>query len=132
MCAMLAGAALVAATGIVLADPPAPEPQPSGGVVIVIRAGGFYPSVVTVAPGTTVTFRNDDHVSPAHTVASTTGAFGPQSLGYGMTFRVTLAKPGKYPFNAADASYMKGEIDVTGGGSESPPPASPSPGSSPY
>jgi plastocyanin len=140
MCAALAGAALVASAGGVLADPPTPAPQSSeSGVLIIIRAGGFFPSNLTVAPGTPITFRNDDHVSPNHTVASTTGAFGPASLGYGMTLRVTLTKPGKYPFNAADSPYMKGEITVSGAssGSESPSPSSPAPStpapsSSPY
>jgi len=130
--AMLLTAALVAGIGSASADPPTPAPVASDvGVVILIRTSGFVPSTVSVPAGTTITFRNGDSVSPAHTVASTTGAFGPQSLGYGMSFKVTLTKPGKYPYNAADAPFMKGEITVTGTGSSTSTSASTAPSTAP-
>ncbi len=129
--AALLAASLVAGISA-SADPPTPAPTSSDtGVLIVIRTSGFVPSTISVPAGTAITFRNGDNTLPSHTVASTTGAFGPTSLGYGMSFKVTLNKPGKYPFNAADAPFMKGEITVTGTGSSASPSASASPSTAP-
>jgi plastocyanin len=119
--AALLAASLVAGIGSASADPPSPSPASSDtGVVILIRTFGFVPATISVPAGTPITFRNGDNVSPSHTVASTTGAFGPTSLGYGMTFKVTLNKPGKYPYNASDSPFMKGEITVTASSSAAP------------
>jgi len=115
-------AAIVAGTGNAVADAPTPPPQASPPPnLIVIRTFGFVPANITVTSGTAVAFRNED-TTASHTVASTTGAFAPQFLGYGMVFSVTLVKAGKYPFNCSDAPYMKGEITVTGGSASSPSP----------
>ncbi len=56
----------------------------------------FAPKVLTVAPGTTVEWQNQD--SAMHTVTSDKGAFDSGNLGQGATFKFTFTKAGTYAY----------------------------------
>jgi parallel beta-helix repeat protein len=83
--------------------PPAPPPDLSGAAAVVhIRGMRFEPRHVTVKPGQTVVWVNDDNV--VHTVTSGAGTLpshAPLSspfLTRGQAFRHTFGEPGKYEY----------------------------------
>jgi plastocyanin len=77
---------------------------------VAIRNFAFTPQVLTVRPGTTVTWTNTDE--EPHTVTSTSRAFGSGALDTGGTFRFTFAKPGEYAYYCALHPHMTGKIIV--------------------
>lgn len=92
-----------------------------------IRISGFAyaePSV-TVAPGTTVCWINQDAVE--HTVTSDTGAFNSGLIaGSGGTFRQTFTANGSFRYHCeVPAHSMSAEIIVGAGGPPPPPPPPP-------
>ena len=72
----------------------------------------FRPDEVEVAPGTTVTWTNEDTV--AHTVQDNGGLF-PESddLAKGESFSFTYQTPGSYPYICGIHPYMKGTVTVS-------------------
>jgi plastocyanin len=99
------------------------EPEPNH-VAIVGQDAPFYsPSNLTVAAGTTVTFRNHDAI--LHTVTSTQagadmqspepdGAFDTGVLGLGQEAQVTFDDPGTYKYYCTIHPFMRGSVTVTG------------------
>src|SRR5262245_61956582 len=73
----------------------------------------FTPPQLTLAAGTTVTWRNDDDIP--HTVTSSTGAFKSKALDTGDTFAFTFAVPGSYQYFCSLHPRMTGIIEVTPG-----------------
>jgi plastocyanin len=90
---------------------------PQNTVTIVLGAGSisnsqFYvPSTLTVKVGTSVTWINHD--STAHTVTSTTGAFGSGNMNSGAVYTFTFNASGNYTYYCKYHPWMKGEIIVT-------------------
>ena len=84
--------------------------QPQAVAAVAIRNFAFTPQVLTVRPGTTVTWTNTD--DEPHTVTSATKAFGSGALDTGGTFRFTFAKPGEYAYYCALHPHMTGKIIV--------------------
>jgi plastocyanin len=70
----------------------------------------FTPDVVTVKPGTTVTFQNHDDIP--HLVVDTAGKFRSKALDTNDTFQVTLDEPGEYAYYCGLHPHMKGRIVV--------------------
>ena len=70
----------------------------------------FAPSTIEVTPGTEVTWTNGDPTD--HTVTSTTGDFGSDSLGEGATFSHLFSDPGTYTYSCAIHPDMKGKVKV--------------------
>ena len=66
--------------------------------------------VVTVKPGTTVTWTNGDDIP--HTVVSKDGAFKSKVLDTGDRFSFTFAKPGQFGYFCSLHPHMTGTIVV--------------------
>jgi plastocyanin len=75
-----------------------------------IKEFKFAPPVLTVRPGTTVTWVNHDEET--HTVTSATGAFGSAGLVNEDTFAQTFTKPGTYQYFCAIHPRMKATVVV--------------------
>ena len=89
----------------------------SGGAEVSMESIQFMPGDVTVAPGETITFTNNEDV--AHDVHKTSGpgedfASGPSGgMQNGDTFELTLDEPGTYEYVCdVHAPGMAGEIVV--------------------
>ena len=103
---------------------PAPAPSaPAAGaqdqqsLSVNIQNFAFDPPNITVAPGTTVTWVNND--SAPHTVTATdpAGAFDSGTLQPGQSFSFTFIQPGTtYAYYCAIHPSMTGTVTVTGGG----------------
>ncbi|MDA4134261.1 MAG: plastocyanin/azurin family copper-binding protein [Thaumarchaeota archaeon] len=78
----------------------------------------FSPATLNVAPGTTITFVDQDS-SAVHNVDFTSGPSGAAlpptspSLMNGQTFVVTLTTPGTYTYHCDYHTWMLGTITVT-------------------
>jgi len=70
----------------------------------------FTPATLTVAAGTTVTWKNEDD-SP-HRIGDKDGTFKSAALDTDDTFSHTFAKPGEYPYICTIHPYMVGKIIV--------------------
>ena len=70
----------------------------------------FKAPVVTVKPGTTVTWTNGDDIP--HTVVSKDGAFKSKVLDTGDKFSFTFAKPGQFGYFCSLHPHMTGTILV--------------------
>jgi len=66
---------------------------------------------LTVSPGTTVTWINNDDV-PHTVVSEDTTTFKSKALDTGDKFSYTFAKPGKYPYFCSVHPKMMAEIVV--------------------
>jgi plastocyanin len=104
LCAAFSLPALFGTVAGVRADVPLP------GEAVQIRAFAFVPPVLKVAPGTTVTWTNED--DEPHTVTATDKTFRSSALDgagkYSFTFRV----PGDYSYFCALHPHMTGHIVV--------------------
>ena len=86
--AMIAASALMMGVAIDMARAAAPP-----AAAVQIGNFTFKAQVLTVKPGTTVTWTNADDIP--HTVTSTTGTFKSKVLDSGDKFSFTFAKPGQ-------------------------------------
>ncbi|MGC9185563.1 MAG: cupredoxin domain-containing protein [Thiomonas sp.] len=82
------------------------------GATVQVRIQGmnFHPSAVTVAPGTTVTWTNDDNF--AHTTTSDTKRWDSGLLPPGQSYSHTFDKAGSYPYHCAVHTFMTGTVTV--------------------
>lgn len=90
-------------------------------VVVEIKGNSFHPKVIEVAPGTRITWVNEDVFTYGHGEASGThnavAMRGPESfatpmLAHAESASVTLAQPGTYDYICAPHPYMQGRITV--------------------
>jgi plastocyanin len=70
----------------------------------------FYPQRITVKPGTTVTWTNDDDVP--HTVASSSKFFKSKTLDTADKFSFTFTTAGTYAYICSVHPYMTGAVVV--------------------
>uniref|UniRef100_UPI002589A9E7 cupredoxin domain-containing protein n=1 Tax=Thiomonas sp. TaxID=2047785 RepID=UPI002589A9E7 len=70
----------------------------------------FHPDSVTVAPGTTVTWTNDDAFG--HTTTSDAKLWDSGVLAPGKSFSRTFDKPGSFPYHCAVHTFMTGTVTV--------------------
>jgi plastocyanin len=79
----------------------------------------FSPATLTVAPGTTVTWTNDDDIP--HTVTAKDKAFRSKPLDTGDRFSFTFATLGEYAYFCSLHPHMVGKVIVkaTDAGGES-------------
>jgi len=90
---------------------PAPAGQEqSAGVQVKIDNFSFSPQVLTVAPGTKVTWVNQDDIP--HTVVSTTDVFKSKALDTDDKFSFTFDKPGTYEYFCSIHPKMTGKVIV--------------------
>jgi plastocyanin len=94
--------------------PATPAPAAAGQTgAIAIKDFAFTPAILTVAPGTTVTWTNLD--GAAHAIASDAGSplsFASGSLAQGASYQFTLSQPGTYTYHCSIHPSMKGTIVV--------------------
>jgi plastocyanin len=92
---------------------PGPKQEPAEKIVEVAIQGLLYvPGPVTVSPGTTVRWVNEDRA--LHTVTSE-GSGGPlasEELGRGDTYEYTFREPGQYDYYCVVHPFMKSGITV--------------------
>jgi plastocyanin len=79
-------------------------------MTITIKNFDFMPMDITVAPGTTVVWKNLD--GEPHTVASADGLFRSQALDQNDSFRFTFEKPGVYRYICSIHPNMRAAITV--------------------
>ena len=96
------------ALGLLLACLPALACAAS--VHVAIKGMDFHPSTVTVAPGSTVIWTNDD--SFAHSTTSDTKLWDSGLLDPGKSFSRTFDKAGTYPYHCAIHRFMTGTVVV--------------------
>jgi plastocyanin len=105
--------ASVLAAGVLLmgvvADMAKAAPAPAAAAVSIDNFT-FKAQVVTVKPGTTVTWTNGDDIP--HTVVSKDGVFKSKVLDTGDRFSFTFAKPGQFGYFCSLHPHMTGTIVV--------------------
>jgi plastocyanin len=104
--AILAGSAFVMAT---VASITRAAPAPAAAAVSIDNFT-FKDPVVTVKPGTTVTWTNGDDIP--HTVVAKDGSFKSKVLDTGDRFSFTFAKPGQFGYYCSIHPHMTGTIVV--------------------
>ena len=80
------------------------------GSTVEIKNFTFTPAMLTVAVGTTVTWRFDD--SAKHTVAASDKSFTSPAMSNGQTYTHTFTKSGSYTYICSIHQYMTGMIMV--------------------
>jgi plastocyanin len=93
---------LLLVCAVARAEPPGTQVQ--------IRDFHFLPAEISVAPGTRVTWTNED--DDAHTVVSETGLFRSAALDTHDSFQFTFDKPGVYHFSCSLHPKMVGTVVV--------------------
>jgi plastocyanin len=82
----------------------------SQGIEVKIDNFSFMPQDITVAPGTTVTWVNQDDIP--HTVTSTTDLFKSKALDTDDKFSFTFDKPGTYEYYCSIHPKMTANVIV--------------------
>lgn len=77
---------------------------------VTIANFAFSPATLTISPGTTVTWINNDSV--AHTSTSDTGVWDSGSLATGKSFSFTFNGAGTFPYHCSIHPFMKATIVV--------------------
>ena len=107
--ALLFGAIGAAAAFVAIA-PRAPSADAGNAAAVKIDNFQYSPSMLVVAPGTTVTWTNDDD-SP-HSVREKDGKFKSAALDTDDTFSQTFSAPGEYEYFCSIHPYMTGKVVV--------------------
>jgi len=84
--------------------------DPAGSAEIAIKNFKFMPPSLTVAPGTAVTWVNNDE--EPHNVVSPDRVFRSKAIDGGEKFTAVFDKPGTYKYLCAVHPQMRGEIIV--------------------
>jgi plastocyanin len=84
----------------------------AGAGAVTIKDFAFNPGDLTVAKGTTVTWKNDD--SATHRIKSGDGSFDSKDLKNGDSFDHTFDTAGSFDYICGIHPSMKGKITVTG------------------
>ena len=103
----LAAALLAALPLAAPADTPASGPAPA---LVHIKNYMFVPATITVAPGTAVTFVNDDQ--EPHTVTANDKSFDSEGLDTNQKYAHVFAKAGTFLFFCEVHPYMHGTVIV--------------------
>ena len=107
MCVVTALAVAALAAGAL-----ASQGAPAADAGVQIDQYAFLPQRITVKPGTTVTWTNDDDDS--HTVASSSKLFKSKALDTGDKFSFTFTTPGTYQYFCSLHPHMTATIVVEG------------------
>jgi plastocyanin len=112
--AACAAAAVVALSTAALPDPAmgheAMVEVAATSATVTIDQHAFAPAALTVAVGTTVTWKNADDTP--HTVTDKNGVFRSSGLDNGDSFSHTFATPGDYTYFCSLHPFMVGKIVV--------------------
>lgn len=93
--------------------PSTPPPSPVAAQVSVnIKNFAFNPSIITAAPGSKVTWTNND--SMPHTVTSDSGSLlNSGTIAPGQSFTFTFPSSGSFSYHCALHPGMKGTVTIT-------------------
>jgi plastocyanin len=105
MCVVTALAVAALAAGAL-----ASQGAPAADAKVQIDQYAFLPQRITVKPGTTVTWTNDDDDS--HTVASSSKLFKSKALDTADKFSFTFTTPGTYDYFCSLHPHMTGAVVV--------------------
>ena len=105
------------AGGTVGGAPGSPAPSTA---TVGMAGRAFGPSVVTIAAGGSVVFRNND--GDEHTATAHDRTFDSRTLAPGTEFSRTFATPGRFPFFCSIHPDMTGEVIVTDAAGATPVP----------
>jgi plastocyanin len=97
-------------------------------MTVSIKNFAFDPPNATVAPGTSVTWVNDDQVP--HTATANDGAFDSGTLQPGQSYSFAFDKPGTYTYHCNIHPDMTATVSVSGASASASPTASASPSGS--
>jgi plastocyanin len=89
---------------------PAASPVASPAVVVHIKNFAYAPDTVTIRPGQSVRFVEEDETP--HTVTADDKSFDSGNLERGRSWTHVFAKEGAYPYFCAYHTYMKGKVVV--------------------
>ena len=117
------GAALALGTGVGLAQTASPAPSPVASAsasatspapaavtTVHIKNFKYVPDTLTIHPGATVKFVEDDETP--HTVTATDRSFDSGNLDQGKSWTHTFAREGTYKYFCAYHTYMTGTVTV--------------------
>jgi len=104
--------ALLAAPSVTLAASQVTAGVPAKSQSVAIKMFAFTPQVITVAPGTTVTWTNADE--DPHTVTANDKSFHSAALDEGEKFSFTFTRPGEYAYFCSLHPHMTGKVIVKG------------------
>ena len=105
------------AGGTVGGAPGSPAPSTA---TVGMAGRAFGPSVVTIAAGGSVVFRNND--GDEHTATAHDRTFDSRTLAPGTEFSRTFSTPGRFPFFCSIHPNMTGEVIVTDAAGAAPAP----------
>ncbi|HJW42079.1 MAG TPA: cupredoxin domain-containing protein [Rhizomicrobium sp.] len=88
----------------------APLPALAADAAVVMKNFDFAPMAITVSPGTTVTWTNQD--GEPHTVVSADGLFRSAALDQNDSFKFTFSKPGVYKYVCSIHPKMMATVTV--------------------
>jgi plastocyanin len=80
---------------------------------VAIQGFAFGPATITVKPGTTVTWTQQDE--DQHTVTANDGSFTSSPLITGTTYTHTFTAPGTYQYHCSIHPFMHGTVVVANG-----------------
>ena len=90
-----------------------PKREPAAKVVEVeIRGLSYRPASVTVSPGTTVRWVNQDRALHTVTSEGSGGPLGSEELGRGDSYEYTFREPGQYDYYCVVHPFMKSGVTV--------------------
>jgi len=75
-----------------------------------MKAVAFLPNRIEIAPGTTITWTNNDPL--VHTVTADDGSFDSGQIEPTKTFSHTFTQPGEYAIHCTPHPFMKAVIVV--------------------
>jgi plastocyanin len=104
---------VLALGGAALAQSSSPEPAaapPPAPAVVHLKNFVFVPETVTIRPGQTVRFVQDDDTP--HTITASDNSFDSGNLDKGKSWTHVFAKEGTYAYFCAYHTYMKGKVIV--------------------
>jgi plastocyanin len=105
----------LAVVALLMLAPTAGAQQEAGqDVTVNIQGFAFDPPDITVAPGTTVTWVNNDSVP--HTSTANDESWDSETLQPGQSFSFTFDTPGTFPYFCEIHPSMMGSVTVSGGG----------------
>jgi len=87
-------------------------PTAPAGTSVTMAGSRFAPSTLTIAPGETVRWFNDDALP--HTVSASDGGWDSGNLAPGQTFERRFDEPGSYPYLCRYHPGMVGTVEVGG------------------
>ena len=91
----------------------APASAPVASDHVAIQGFAFGPAAITVKPGTTVTWTQQDE--DQHTVTANDGSFTSSPLVTGATYTHTFTAPGTYQYHCSIHPFMHGTVVVSNG-----------------